>query len=405
MSIIDPFAGGVEVKLTFEESCINSLLKKLNSGANLLNDNYDAQIVSGGFVSSRLFYLHDGPKKKILATAFHIPDKDTGMVHHYDLKIFEFQKRDKQTPWTLKNPCNNLRDQEVIKLREFIDQQDQFVGKKPIKKFYKTFASDSEVSLQEFNSKVKAVLDNPFVDFSKSTEEEILKLTDLFKKVLSGGHIVVEGKVYQELLSSRTSVEKLVQYKVELEEFNELIVKPETTETDMQNFLSDKVWFFGLNYIQSHRRSVPKFTSGLGSQYDFLLEGFNQVYDIVELKGPNELLFEIEKVGVREHAMNNRTDYMFSQKFARALHQVIAYMDEFENSFGHIKEQQPSIRDFMYPKGTIIMSKRSLFPKDGKNSSKYLHLVNRQFSNIDLLTYDDLGERAKIIIDFIEKGL
>ena len=78
-------------------------------------------------------------------------------------------------------------------------------------------------------------------------------------------------------------------------------------------------------------------------------------------------------------------------------------MDEFEEHFGLIKEHQPSIQEFLYPKGVIVISKRDLFPKDGKDSQKYLHLTNRQFANIDILTYDDLADRAEIIINFMKE--
>jgi len=49
------------------------------------------------------------------------------------------------------------------------------------------------------------------------------------------------------------------------------------------------------------------------------------------------------------------------------------------------------------------VSKRSLFPNTGKDSNKYLHLLNRQFANVEVLTYDDLADRAQIIIDFMKE--
>lgn len=51
----------------------------------------------------------------------------------------------------------------------------------------------------------------------------------------------------------------------------------------------------------------------------------------------------------------------------------------------------------------MVLSKRALFPNIGKNSKKYLHLLNRQFANIDILTYDDLADRAENIINFMRE--
>ncbi len=171
----------------------------------------------------------------------------------------------------------------------------------------------------------------------------------------------------------------------------------------MQKFLSDRVWFFGLCYQQSHLKSKPKFNSTLGTEYDFLLEGFNEVYDIAELKGPNDFLIEEHSEGERKNSFDKRIDYRYSVKFSRALHQVLDYINEFENFFERIKANQPSISNFLYPKGIIVISKRALFPEDGKNSKQYLHLLNRQFSNIEILTYDDLATRGRIIVDFIKE--
>lgn len=204
------------------------------------------------------------------------------------------------------------------------------------------------------------------------------------------------------LKDKRSSEDQIAQYESDLTEFKRLIGESTTTETDMQNFLKDKLWFFGLGYIQSHQKSKPKFTTGLGTEYDFLLEGFNQVYDIAELKGPNDPLLEIRSTTPRSGTFDPRIDYRYSQSFSRALHQVIAYMDEFENYFERIREGQPSIKNFMYPKAIIITSKRSLFPEYGRGAEKYLHLLNRQFANIEVLTYDDLASRAQNIIDFIK---
>ena len=78
-------------------------------------------------------------------------------------------------------------------------------------------------------------------------------------------------------------------------------------------------------------------------------------------------------------------------------------MDEFEDNFGKIEESQPSIKRFNYPTALIVISKRALFPDIGKDSKKYLHLLNRQFANIDILTYDDLADRAENIVKFMKE--
>ena len=379
----------------------NYLLKCLNNGDSLEDISIaDAKKVSGDFVSSRLFFLHNTDFKKTVVSAFHIPDTQ-GKLHHFDIRLIRFIRKKKNDQWK-KEAVKNLRDQEVQKLYSFIEQQNKLTGRKLSVQYYRIFSANSPVSLQDLDFALDLVLKNQHINFSQLQENDIPKILNLIQKILEGDNVILEKKLYQYLLSTRTNPKSLKNYERDLANFKDKLKNDGTTETDMQDFLENKVWFFGLNYVQSCRRSKPRFNSTLGAEYDFLLEGFNQVYDIVELKGPNEFLFETEKIGKRSGAMDNRFDYRFSTKFARALHQVMSYMDEFEQCFDQIKTQQPSIKNFIYPKGTIVISKRDLFPKDGKNSIKYLHLINRQFSNIDILTYDDLANRAQIIIDFMK---
>lgn len=378
----------------------NYLLQKLNNGESIDSAEFDIKRLSGGFASSALYFLHNTYQKKTIVTSFHILNKE-GAVHHYNLHFVRFCRKKKVDPWERKE-IKELRDKEVQKLREFIEQQDKFVGKPIDKSYYKILSTDTPATLQDLDWAIDLLLKNTQVDFKQLKSEGVERILELLNKILEGENIVLEKGLYQQLTKTRTNKKSLAQYKTNLEDFKSLIDKDETTETDMQNFLEDKVWFFGLNYVQAHRNSIPKFNPSLGEEYDFLLEGFNQVYDIVEMKSPNVALFEIENKAERKRSLDARVDYKFSSQFSRALHQVMSYMDDFETRFGHIKEDQPSLKDFMYPKGTIVLSKRKLFPENGKNSVKYLHLINRQFGNIDILTYDDLADRAQITISFIE---
>jgi hypothetical protein len=379
----------------------NYLLQCLNTNSDISSSDFDVKKVSGGFASSSLFFLRDTWQTKFIVTAFHIPDK-SGAIHHYDLHLVKFVRKRKSDLW-IKNEVCDIREEEVGKLLTFINQQNKLIGKKLDNAYYRIFSADSPTTLKDLDIAIDLILKNKEIDFKQLDQEGSERVLQLVKKILEGENVLLEKGLYQQLITSRSDQKTINSYRQDLADFNELLKSDSTSETDMQNFLENRLWFFGLNYIQSHRNSKSKFQSSLGTEYDFLLEGFNQVYDIAELKSPNNLLFDVERTSERERALNNRVDYKFSSKFSRALHQVMSYMDEFEENFGHIKTNQPDLKNFMYPKGTIIISKRSLFPDSGKNSIKYLHLINRQFSNIDVLTYDDLADRGQIAIDFLEK--
>lgn len=377
----------------------NYLLEILRSSGTIKQTDFDAKKVTGGFVSSDIFLLHDGLYKKTLATAFHIPNKE-GIIHHFNIHLVRFKRADTKNEWGIE--CvKDITNDEVGKLREFISKQYELIGKKIEKKYVKVVTTDSPYILDNLQDILDRILSLDEKALGELSDDGYTKLTDLIGKLLDKGSVLVNKKLYLQLKKSRLSPKSVKKYEKDLKDFRDLIDSDTTIETDMQDFLENRVWLFGLNYQQSHRRSKPKFTSSTGPIYDFLLESFNEIYDIAELKSPNDRLIEQHSEGERKNAFNDRIDYRYSVKFSRALHQVIDYIQEFESSFPQIKENQPNIRDFLYPKGTIVISKRALFPKTGKDSSKYLHLLNRQFSNIEILTYDDLADRGQIIIDFI----
>lgn len=363
-------------------NAMDQVASMLNAGLDTVDicSDFTARAVSDGFASSGLKAIHDGPRAKIFVSALHIPNRADGTSHHFKLDFAKFKRKDKDSAWE-KVQLETIDEQAAIdNLIDFIKQQSALIGIEiEAGKAYQAISLDKK----------------PFVRL----EEVQQFVTD----ALSGDKAVVEKEILKTLKQQRKSKEQIEQYEADLVEFKRLVNESSTTETDMQNFLSSKVWFFGLNYIQSHLASKPKFSSGLGSEYDFLLEGFNQVYDIAELKGPNAKLIDISQARDRKGAFDPRVDYKYSDDFGRALHQVISYMQEFESNFGKIEESQPSIKQFNYPTAAIVLSKRSLFPEKGKNSKKYLHLLNRQFANIEILTYDDLADRAENIINFMKE--
>lgn len=365
-----------------------------------LNKAYDLKSHGKGFKSGNIQLIRDTRDSKIFVSSFHVNRPD-GTNKLANITLYRFERKRNETSEKLEwefdckmiidNPSS--RDYPVTKLFAYVKKQLSLDGHKLDSGFAKIIESKSKNDL---------LLQTDILEKVNNLEDSE-KLNEIIDAVSQNESVVISEENYRKLIESRFKSKTITDYEKDLAEFRSLLSGEKSSETDMQDFLDKRVWFFGLNYFQSHRNSKPKFTSTLGSQYDFLLEKFNQVYDIVELKGPNDQLFEVEKEGERKRSFDNRIDYKFSSQFSRALHQVMSYMDEFEENFDHIKSNQPSIKDFMYPKGTIVLSKRELFPKDGKNSIKYLHLINRQFGNIDILTYDDLADRAENIIQFMKK--
>jgi len=375
------------------------ILNALNQGKQFeLDKPYDIEQKGKGFKTGKIQLIRDTRDSKIFATSFHIERPD-GANKLANITIYKYErKRVEETGemlWGLDakvridNPSS--LDYPLSKLFGYIKKQLSLDGHILSSKYAKVVEGKSESEL---------LLQSDILDKIKDLNDEE-KLNEILTAVADNKNIIISRENYHKLIQSRYSNSNIKEYELDLEKLRALIDDPNTTETDMQNFIGDKStdrsWFFGLDYIKTYQ----KFNPGLPCEYDFLLQRFNLVFDIVELKGPNAMIIEVSKESARTKP-DPRIDYAYSAIFGRALHQVIDYMHDYEQHYRSlIKLENPSVMNFeggQYPRGIIVMSKRTLI-----HNNDDLHKLNKQFSSVNTLTYDDLYDRGKNIVDFIKK--
>ncbi len=156
-----------------------------------------------------------------------------------------------------------------------------------------------------------------------------------------------------------------------LEKYKRLISDNSVLETDVQNFLKENnaYWMFGLEYIgiESKKRFPPK--SRDYHEFDIMLKRYDGFWDLAELKGPNENLFDKR---TKEHDKPNR-------KLAEALGQVFTYLGAID------RKGQLSLYK---PRAYIVIGKdKTDFPRARRLFSSYL-------SKVDVITHSDLYHRG-----------
>lgn len=375
------------------------ILNALNQGKQFeLDKPYDLEQRGKGFKTGKIQLIKDTRDSKIFATSFHIERHD-GTNKLANITIYKYERRKIEETgkmiWGLDAKIridnSSASDYPLSKLFNYMEKQFSLDGNVLISKYARVIEgrSETEIVLQsELLEKIKDLSDRE-------------KLNEILGAVVDNKNVLVSRENYQKLIQSRYNTSHVNSYKEDLVNLRILINNDKTTETDMQNFFGDKdvdrSWFFGLDYVKAYR----KFNPGLPCEYDFLLQRFNLVFDIVELKGPNAYMIEISKESPRNKP-DPRIDYAYSSIFGRALHQVIEYIHDYEQLYTTlIKQQNPTVMYFeggQYPRGMIVMSKRSLIQHHDD-----IHKLNKQFSNVNVLTYDDLYDRGKNIVDFIIK--
>lgn len=184
-------------------------------------------------------------------------------------------------------------------------------------------------------------------------------------------------KKQEQILTSRVK-----EFETNIEELQKLITSIgtiKTTEQDLQLFLYTHPWLFGTEYVNAE----PQKLRGAHSKFDFYLERFNKTNDIVEIKLPSDNII-------------NR-DGSLSAKISQALDQLIEYMES-SQAAAHSKviSEEESIHE-LRPRGLVIIGCDS-----GSDAKKKIQKWNYQFAHITILTYWDVLERAKIILQHLK---
>ena len=249
----------------------------------------------------------------------------------------------------------------------------------------------------------------------------ILKNTsNLINVPQSRKHIILEllkqnfgDEIWEELLSKEPDLcTKLSYAKIQsdrkkiLDEF-EINLTKDFPEKFWQKFFEDNTWIFGYGldyrFLKILQREAYVSTNDLdgknNSIVDFLL-GCSNFTVLVEIKKPNTSLFNQSTSG------KNRSDsWKLSNTFVDSISQILA-----QKSNWIIKSQQNNYNDenelitqeTINPKAILIIGNASEFSGSDRINNikrKTFELFRRSLKDIEVITFDELFERAKFIVN------
>lgn len=185
-----------------------------------------------------------------------------------------------------------------------------------------------------------------------------------------------ERYLFQKKLSiMRVNVKKLESI---LLKYKKIISQSYTTETDVHKFLveNNAFWMFGLEYVDI--KSEVGFPPGENNYvFDLMLQRHDSFWDLVELKGPYENLFDQRTK--RRSKPNN--------KLSEAIGQIFTYLYAIDKTWD---------QNIVKPKAYIVIgNKETDRPSERRIFSSYL-------SNIDLITYFELYQRGRRLLKYIK---
>ena len=203
-------------------------------------------------------------------------------------------------------------------------------------------------------------------------------------------------------IATRLAVAKLHEDRIiSLRTFEQMLSDEKLTENDWQNFFEENTWIFGyglryqiLRLIQAQPNYGGATVSGMGGQRgDFLTatEAETKFTCLVEIKTPNTPL--LRNLQYRNGAWG------ISKELSGAISQVQVNCAQWEISDSRTEQNREELSGIytISPKGIVVIGNTNeLNCRDKRNS---FERFRQELRLPEIITYDELFERAKYIVD------
>lgn len=302
------------------------------------------------------------------------------------------------------------------KKKGYVEQEEQIIFSFP---FFKQIISYlqllSELNLADVNERRIALADQNLPNIDDETKKKIKTLL-----LTKDGQRIIEEVLASGIITSADIV-TIGYRKKQLDIFNQLL----NQEGYLQIYISDnkltdtkpeKVWHhffsindwifgYGLDYrfleiLQKEAHVSPSDVAGRDSDISDFLLGCSKFTVLVELKRPDTPLFGKDK--------NRSNAWMLSDDLVAGVSQILEQKASWQvfaetNQSNNFDDKGRVINQKTYdPKSILVVGSLKQFEGDDKEpkiKSKTFELFRRDSRNLEIVTYDELYERAKFIVE------
>ena len=189
---------------------------------------------------------------------------------------------------------------------------------------------------------------------------------------------LVKAAVSAELQKLRGTARVLGQLKYAIAGLESLLSNKSRNENAIQSWLTDNPILFGPDYTSV----IPKHMLGAEYEMDYALVRHSGIVDLVEIEASNLPLFNRKE---------DPTSYLI-----HAEQQVLDWLEWVETNGSYARQNLPGIYS---PRALIIIGRASALTPSTIKKLKRRNLTFR--GQVEILTYDDLLQRAKNILIFL----
>ena len=237
---------------------------------------------------------------------------------------------------------------------------------------------------------------NKYISFDLSSEKNLISIFQSQEKEKLFKCILDNDLIEEDLLQSVEIKKK----KLDIDIFEKRLANPNLLEDkghdNWQDWFSKNKWFFGSDYVKIlKRRTIDE-----NSKTDFLASSYGNFLDIVEIKRPSLDDGKLFKEGIIEKEGAEWKYYHPTMDLTKAISQCYRYINEIEKKVGDPDSGKKFEEcEIVKPRCTLIFGRSNNFTKD---EYKALRILNSHYNNFSIVTYDQLLERAKKMVEIIQ---
>lgn len=172
------------------------------------------------------------------------------------------------------------------------------------------------------------------------------------------------------------SIQKM---ELSVDRLEKIIMGEYKNEVDIQRFLKDNIWMFGNDYVYV----VENGKINAQNILDMVPQNFESYIDIIEVKLPKEKLFNFDE---------SHQNYYSTSHLTKAIAQTQNYIFELERKSADEDYQYTNQCKVVRPKGIILFGNYAPLTED---EQKYLRILNSSYHNLQVITYQQLLDKAK----------
>ncbi|MFF7153109.1 Shedu anti-phage system protein SduA domain-containing protein [Streptomyces sp. NPDC008139] len=330
-----------------------------------------------GLFGTRSIDIKRGRDVLKTATFSRFGDPETGEIKKEELRLKSFARKIGSNDFDFDNPKQNwfCEDVEIEKLAAFLSGSFNVAGRYRL------------VDTASASATLLSLLDNGDVNAAE-LGEALAEHGDL-KEVLSALTASSSGlnAIEAAVIARRRGVITFLK---------QLAVQPESNETVMQKALEGHTWIFGGQYVGiAHRRSLVML-----DEYDIPLVESSGALHIIELKGPN----------VRDLIKRHRSHLIVGNEVHSAVGQLMNYIKQLDQSGSAMEQIFRNEHGVEYDMsrlcGTVVIGHSHHVPNHAKKIvDQTIRTFNSHLSRVQVLTYEDLLDRAEMNLRFEEESL